>query len=82
MKTLTLTQKMEAKGYLSVSRVAEMVGMSVHTVYRWIKADEVRGEKVLGHWYVTRASVIAKLGPDQAKLLGLSNGGSHAVAGT
>ena len=81
----TLKQKMRAKGYLPAPRVAELVGLSVYTVYRWIKAGDVKGEKMLGHWFVTAESLIAKVGPDKAELLGLSGLADeepHAVAGS
>lgn len=78
----SLEEKMESQGYLKVSRAAEKLGVSVYTIYRWIKAGTLDGEKVIGHWFVTIDSLIAKANstsPDGARKAGLIEGDPNAL---
>lgn len=67
----TMEEKMLQQGYLTVSKASKIMGKSVHTLYRWIRTGKVDGEKVFGHWFITVASLAARLGPDRARAFGL-----------
>ena len=47
--------------------VADLVGVKVLTVYRWIKEGKLKATK-LGHWRITREDLQAALGVDPETL--------------
>lgn len=67
----TLDERMRERGYLPVPKVVSVTGLANHVVYRLIGARKVRSVKVGGRIYVELASVVAHLGPEASKLLGL-----------
>lgn len=60
---------MAERGLLPAPVLAEKAGVTVYTVYRWIKLGKVRGEKAGAHWYIDKASAAAYLGPTLARRL-------------
>lgn len=69
----TQAEMMEREGWWPIWRAADRARVSVHTVYRWIRADEVESTKVGGRWYVAVRSIAEKLGPVAAKAAGILN---------
>ena len=43
-------------GYISAPDMARKCGVTVYTLYRWIKTGTVTGKKIGGRWYVTSES--------------------------
>jgi hypothetical protein len=72
-------QMMKQEGYVPAAKAAEVSGVVVTTIHRWIGAGKVEGSKVGDYWYVTVDSLIARLGPVAAKAAGLLNGDQDAV---
>lgn len=66
------THKMKALGYYPAQEVAERVGVHVNSVYRWIANGEVDAQKVAGVNYISRVSLIEKLGMAAAAALGFA----------
>ena len=71
---MTLDEKMEAAGYWTAAKTAQVAGVAVLTVYNWIQAGKIEGTRVTDRWYVTRESLIEHLGPVGAKAAGLVEG--------
>jgi len=64
-------EMMAKDGWWQIKHAADRAGVSVHTVYRWIRLGQLEHSKVGGRWYVSTASLIAKLGPVAAKAMGI-----------
>lgn len=62
---------MRAKGYMPAPEVATRLGHDVTAIYRMIEAGKITGLKVGGRRYVLYSSLVAHLGKDAAKALGL-----------
>jgi len=69
-----MTETMRSRGYIPASEAAGRIGVTVYSLYRWIEAGKVEGERVGSHWYVKADSIAACLGPHAAELLGLPSG--------
>jgi len=65
------TEMMEREGWWSVARAANSAGVSAQTVYRWIRMGQVEHAKSGSRWYVSKASLIVRLGPVAARAAGL-----------
>lgn len=46
---------------LSVSRVAEVLGMSAKGVYKWIEDGSLPAYKVSGRWFIVRDELVSTL---------------------
>lgn len=46
---------------LSVSRVAEVLGMSAKGVYKWIEDGSLPAYKVSGRWFIVRDELVNTL---------------------
>ncbi len=64
-------EMMEQAGYLPAPVAARKAGVTVYTIYRWIKGQEIEATKVSDRWYVKVASLAEKLGPVCARAAGL-----------
>lgn len=63
----SLNAAMAARGFLPVSAVADAIGVSRMTVYKWLEQGKVRGERALNRfWFVELASLRTFLGPQAA----------------
>ncbi len=64
-------EMMEGEGYLPAAAAAEKAGVTVYTIYRWIKTGKIEATKVADRWYVKVSSLAAELGPVCARAAGL-----------
>jgi excisionase family DNA binding protein len=75
VKNPTVKDKMRSKGFIPVSEAAKRVGMSIWYIYELLDSGKVHGVAVgTGRYarrFVEAKSLIAFVGPDAAKLLGL-----------
>ena len=66
---------MERSGFIPVSAAARIARVSRSTIYRWIEAEDTKLKtKEAGPSstvYVSRASLLAQLGPNLCKVYGL-----------
>ncbi|MFD2328783.1 helix-turn-helix domain-containing protein [Cohnella sp. GCM10020058] len=64
IRALEISHKLDFEEHFSsdptmfASSVAELLGVSVATVYSWLRMGELQGRRVLGLWYIDRKSVI------------------------
>lgn len=61
---------MEGKGYMALGDVAARLGVTVYTIYRWVKARKIIGFKAANRWYCLKQSIVDYLGPEAADALG------------
>lgn len=52
---------MQTKEVYTPQEVADLTGVTIMTVYRWIKSGKLRAVK-LGQWKINREDLIAALG--------------------
>jgi hypothetical protein len=71
---------MKQKGYLPAVRMAELIGVSLYTVYRWEEEGRITGQHIGSRRYMSVASVAAYMGHDAAVLLGLEKGAEPCVS--
>lgn len=57
---------MASHGFMSAARAARLMGCSIHTIYRWIRLEQVRAMQVGVHWYVAEESLRDKAGGPEA----------------
>lgn len=57
-----VVDKMRSEGKITPREVSKTIGVHIITVYRWISDGDVKGEKVLGHYYLDRMSIARKIG--------------------
>lgn len=55
-------ERMKNSGYMPAKDVAKKLGVSIHTVYGWIRGNKVIADKSLGIWYVKVDSLIETIG--------------------
>jgi excisionase family DNA binding protein len=67
---------MEAQGYHTFTAAAGLLGVSRQTLYTWIRAGKLKATAVGDRRYISRAAMVAHLGPEGAKALGLAGGAS------
>jgi hypothetical protein len=63
---MALTQqakKMEAKGFLTITKAADIAGSNYTTVMRALLDGKLEGVEVAGHKYVSKASLLAWMEP-------------------
>lgn len=70
---LNIKDRLRAKGYVPAKEVASRLGLTLPTIYNWLKAGSVHGERLgAAHWVEWR-SVVAYLkqtSPEAARMLG------------
>lgn len=64
---------MATKGYIPATQVAKITGYNESTIYRWVDEGLVEGVLVAKSRYVKMDSLLKHLGPEGAKLLGLTS---------
>lgn len=57
----------QRKERYTAQEVADMTGVDINTVYRWIRAGKLKATK-LGQWKIYRADLEAALGVDPETL--------------
>jgi hypothetical protein len=55
---------LKKQGMISAREAARAAGVSVYTIYNWIKTSKVTGRRAAGHWWVSEESLAAHVGPD------------------
>lgn len=70
MKRNAAAEKMRAAGFYPASEVAERMQVHLGSVYRWIAEGEVQATKIAGRSFISRSSLIAKIGSDAARVFG------------
>lgn len=69
---MTQEEKMEAAGWITVTKAARAAGVTSPAVYDWIKTEKIKSTQVGGRHYVLKQSLIDYLGPIGAKAAGLT----------
>jgi hypothetical protein len=67
---------MAEKGYIPASKVADLVGKSLATIYNWIDHKKVEAVRMDARWYVKRGSLVEMYraqDPASVALLGLED---------
>lgn len=64
--------KMRAAGYYSAAEIAEKMQLHVNSVYRWVSEGEVESTRIAGKSYISRASLVRKIGDDAARIFGFT----------
>lgn len=65
---------MASKGYLALPTVARALGLSHQTVAMWVEAGKVKAIRVASRVYLEEKSVVAHVGQEATKLLGVGAG--------
>ena len=68
-KKKTQAELMAAKGYLPLEQVADALGVSRQTVWRWAEEGKVKSLRVVKRFYLEEKSLIAHVGAEASKLL-------------
>jgi excisionase family DNA binding protein len=71
-KRAATTEKMRTQGYLAVAEVAAKLDIHIGSVYRWVSDGDVTGVKVGGKSYISRTSLIEKIGLPTARAFGFT----------
>lgn len=71
-KRATTTEKMRTQDYLPVAEVAAKLDLHIGSVYRWVSDGDVTSTKVGGKSYISRASLIQKIGLPTARAFGFA----------
>jgi hypothetical protein len=71
MRGPTQKEIMRARGFISASEVATLVGENITTVYRQLEDGRLRGMQIASRWYIEEKSLIEFIGPVAAKMLGI-----------
>lgn len=67
---MTMEEKLEAEGWISIPRAAKKIGCPRQKIDRWMRDKVVEGTQVGGRLYVSVASLAEVLGPVGAKVAG------------
>lgn len=62
---------MRSRGYITAREASEKMGMDIASIYRWLETGEVDGVKVGVKRYVSKASLVKKLGIKVAVIFGI-----------
>jgi len=63
-------KKLRARGYVPANEIAAIFGMHVGSIYRWIADGDVEAIKLGNRRFISRQSVIAKVGVETASAFG------------
>ncbi len=67
----TPDQKFREAGYVPAPFVRKKIGMSPHTLRKWIADGDVRATEHPSQQYVMLSDVVRKIGPETCVILGL-----------
>jgi len=74
----TKQARLRAQGYVTAHEAADLMGVHVVTVHKLIEGKKLEALQVpaqrFGAWFVRRASIVAHLGPEAARALGIDPG--------
>ena len=64
-----MTDRMREQGYIRATEAAARVGVSVHTIYRWLERGSIMGTRVGRQHFVLTDSLRGWLGTEGEHLL-------------
>ena len=69
----TQVDAMKNEGWITVINAAVLARVNQQTIYRWIRSGDLESTKVGARLYVSRDSLLRKLGPVASRALGLTS---------
>ena len=67
-----IDQKMRLKGFFRPIEIANLVGVHVGSVHRWISDNAIKSVRINGRRFIHKADLVKKLGDQAAQLLGIT----------